>query len=778
MSGGRAGRFARRAAPVLLVLVALPMVVVTIYLERIAERDLRAVGSLQRAEQLLQRQQKALGRFDRGDLTDQVIRERLTALRISADRQVADALTARLTDVEYREIKRAQSAYRLAVDQHIFREADTGEVTARYRALQSQLVDSERRLVRIGNRDEGRAERTLLAGLAMVALTGTGTMQGIHAEKLRKTRLRERAAAGDRLQQLVEGASDLILVVGPDRLVCWSSADGARAGDYQGADLAAIVDGEQSAELLAWVDERRKRAQSQRTGSPPMATEDDRRWHGSTLVRVGDQWRHHSVSVTDRLDVAEVGGLIVTCQDQTEVVLAAERIRYEAMHDPVTELQNRHAFDHAMARLRAATTHADAVGLVLLDIDLFATLNRDHGTGAGDDVLRELARRLSSRASASCEVFRIGNDEFAVLTVGSDPGWVAFVANTMQQACAEPVLTRAGQLSVTVSIGHSELATQGTTVDSLLAHAALALATGRSAGSASVGFHEGMLRNAVRRRDVERGLRSPRLEQDLALLYQPIVSRRGDVVGAEVLLRWSDNDLGDVSPREFIPIAEQAGLIGHISAMVLRRVALDVEEMGLDLVTRPPYVSVNVSPLQLRDEDFPLSILRTLSEGALDPGQIVLEITEGATLDETCLKAIRALHTLGLRLALDDFGTGYASLSTMLSAPFDIVKIDRSFVAEITGRTGPVVGSIIRMAADLGMTSVAEGVESPEQRDLLTEMGCQHYQGYLVSRPAEISALTAMANAAPTAAWGARLDPHPQPVQPATSPGVRGPSPT
>ena len=404
--------------------------------------------------------------------------------------------------------------------------------------------------------------------------------------------------------------------------------------------------------------------------------------------------------------------------------------------DAVTGLSNRHHFrvllDEALTQLPSRP-----FAVLCLDLDRFKTVNDALGHDVGDRLLEVVGRRLRLLARESDPVARLGGDEFAMIIRGlDDEAGAGLMAERVLAALCAPVDIDGLTVPMGVSIGIALAPRDGRQPDLLLKNADLALYGAKAGGRGrSCFYHPGMSAGVVRRLQIERALRSAITLRQLALVFQPQLDlASGRITGFEALVRWRHPELGEVPPSEFIAVAEDAGLINDIGAWVLEQACCAAADWPSDLS-----VAVNLSAVQVMTQDLPALVRRALSASGLAPHRLEVEITESVLLNETeaTLAQLHALNRLGVRIALDDFGTGYSSMAYLRRFPFDKLKIDRCFVKALTseGDARVIVHAIIDMAAGLRMTTLAEGVEHPDELDALREEGCAQVQGYLVSRP-------------------------------------------
>ncbi|MFT3800445.1 MAG: EAL domain-containing protein [Burkholderiaceae bacterium] len=429
--------------------------------------------------------------------------------------------------------------------------------------------------------------------------------------------------------------------------------------------------------------------------------------------------------------------------DVTGEQVAQERLERLALHDTLTGLPNRLQLRERLTGILA--TPGRQAALLCLDLDNFKTINDSLGHSVGDAVLQAVAERLRDTARPQDLVVRLGGDEFAVLLDEPLVGADAFaLAQRLLDTLDAPCVARGHSLRMSASVGVALLPEHGAQFDEALGNADLALYAAKAQGRTRWAAFQPMLaeRNH-RRRKIEQGLRHALTRDELSLDWQLQVDIDDwSLAGAEALLRWQHTELGSVGPDEFIPVAEESGLIIELGRWALRQACLQaVEQLSLRKV------SVNVSPAQLMNADFVTVVRHALAESGLQPQRLELEITESLFLDAspTAVQTLHALKRLGVGIALDDFGTGYSSLAYLRRFPFDTLKIDRGFVGELSQRGDAlaIVHTIIELARKLGMDTVAEGVEEPAQLEVLARAGCGAMQGYLAARPMPLPTLTA-----------------------------------
>lgn len=420
-----------------------------------------------------------------------------------------------------------------------------------------------------------------------------------------------------------------------------------------------------------------------------------------------------------------------------------------ASRDPLTGLVNRSYFRHTLERL-LAPSDGGKLAIMFVDLDRFKGINDSLGHAAGDELLRQMSRRLSSAVRGSDTVARLGGDEFGCLLpdIGAQVN-ARKVAQQVLNVLSQPLMVAGREVACTPSIGIALYADDGETVEDLLKHADAAMLSAKKQGGCFRFFNPQVHAENMQRLTLESELRHALPRGELSLHYQPIVdAANGRVCALEALLRWEHAHLGMVSPQDFIPLAEAGGLITTIGRWVLHTACaqnLAWQAMGL----APLRVAVNLSPHQFGGDDSLVNTVReVLEETGLAPQWLELEITESAAMANptAAIKVLGALRGLGVRVAMDDFGTGYSSLSYLQRLPIDTLKIDRSFVSEITANDDSlaITRTIVDLARSLGLKTVAEGVEKVEQVVQLQQLQCTYLQGFHFSRPLDAEAVTAV----------------------------------
>jgi diguanylate cyclase (GGDEF)-like protein len=427
------------------------------------------------------------------------------------------------------------------------------------------------------------------------------------------------------------------------------------------------------------------------------------------------------------------GGWVDTHEDITERIKAEKKIAYMALHDGLTGLPNRFQFQRKLTDTLVPGFTSFAV--LCLDLDGFKVVNDTLGHPYGDDLLRQVAQRLSRCVGPNGFVSRLGGDEFAILHPDlSRAGATAELASAVIAAVSQPYDLNGHRAIIGASIGIAYFPHDGLDADQLLKNADIAMYGAKSQGRGTYRVFEPEMDIRMKaRRALELDLYRAIEEQQFELYYQPIIDLGSNrVSGFEALLRWRHPDRGMISPAEFIPVAEETGLIVRIGEWVLRRACLESVNWPGRL-----RIAVNLSPVQFRSPDLLQTVFSALAASHLEPTRLELEITETALLQDsrTVLETLRQLKAFGVRISMDDFGTGYSSLSYLRSFPFDKIKIDQSFVQALGCSDGalPIIRAVTSLGKDLGMTTTGEGVETSGQLEILRAEGCTEAQGYLFS---------------------------------------------
>jgi diguanylate cyclase (GGDEF)-like protein/PAS domain S-box-containing protein len=520
-------------------------------------------------------------------------------------------------------------------------------------------------------------------------------------------------------RSLVHGASEVLSIIDEAGRLQWVSPSvldllGVRAETLGGHRLLAMVHPEDRAEVLAAV----RHAMGPDTTAPMVACR---------VARADGGWCHTETVVTDHRATAAVGGIVLHTRDATERRLLEQRLTAMAFTDDLTALANRARITQRLADTLETHQRDGGVALLFCDLDGFKGVNDSLGHSAGDALLIEAGRRLVACVRAEDVVARLGGDEFAVLLERTgDVAEAQAAARRIGAALSRPYQLGSDSVVVTSSIGIA-ISAPGDDVETLLRNADLAMYRAKAAGRSRAAVYDpGMHVAALRRLEIERDLRRAMDNRELWVAYQPVVNlRTGRVDGVEALLRW-DGASGPVAPLDFIPVAEETGLIVHIGQWVLDTACAQLaawREAGHEL-----QLSVNLSARQLLDQRLPAAVAGVLVHHGLPADVLTLELTESVLVHEQAPAALTRLRALGVHLALDDFGTGWSSLSYLKDLPVDTVKIDRSFIGERA-----LTRAVIALSRELGLGVIAEGVETQAQATWLASIGCLEVQGWLYS---------------------------------------------
>jgi diguanylate cyclase (GGDEF)-like protein/PAS domain S-box-containing protein len=608
-------------------------------------------------------------------------------------------------------------------------------------------------------RDEARAVATAVAGgasntdgterafltpsgdrrrvvIRSIRLDGTG--EASERVLLHLVDVTEKRDQQDRLEEaqarfaaLVEQSSDAIAVTDAKGILLYASPALARLAGSEavtgvGEDLRQLIPSDHRARIDRLM--------------ASLAVDADVTTFECPLRPASGSMRHVEVTASNRLGDPAVKGIVINLRDVTERVEAAAHLAHQAMHDTLTDLPNRalllDRLDQALAR---AARSGRACALMFVDLDHFKQINDVHGHAAGDQILVTVAARLNQAVRPGDSVARLGGDEFVVLVENiEDPRTAQEIAERIQSSLGEATTLAGRPVNIGCSIGIA--ISDRHNPDTLLREADTALYRAKGAGRNRWELYDQAMRTqALRRRAIEQLLRDAVDGNGLVVYYQPIVDLgSGVVTGTEALARIVDPDGRVVGPDEFIAIAEDCGLIIPLGAAVLRQ-ACEQQVRWRDDRPELQRVAVNVSARQLSTPDFAARVAETLAVTGLDPEKLCIELTESVLIDAetSAQEEIFAIHALGVTLSVDDFGTGWSSLAYLRRFPFDVVKIDRSFVAGLgtDNDDTEVVKAVISLGRALGLRTVAEGVESRQQSDLLVGLGCDYAQGYLYGHP-------------------------------------------
>jgi diguanylate cyclase (GGDEF)-like protein/PAS domain S-box-containing protein len=578
-----------------------------------------------------------------------------------------------------------------------------------------------------------------------LSLEVLATQVGLALESAALTEAVLRSETEAHFSALVEHSADVIFVLNLDTTIQYASPSvehmlGYRASELIGKRLADYVPvNDRSLVSLAGRLERFSEASE--------ALE--------FRVRHSDgRWLDTESSVTNLMENPAVRGVVVNLRDVTERKQIESQLVYQAFHDPVTELANRALFrdrlEHALSRRRVLD---GTLAVLFLDLDNFRSANDEFGRLAGDAMLRTISSRLKLAVRGGDTVARLGGDEFAILLEDvEEETRVSEVAEHLLEVVRAPLSDDGREVSIHCSLGFamaSATVAVGVTADELLRNSDVAMYEAKHAGGDTHRyFAPAMHATLVEQLELRAELKAAVERNELTLAYQPIFDLETDEIsGYEALLRWEHKERGAVSPAVFIPVAEASGLIVPMGRWILERACNDAMAFQRACPDRPEHtISVNLSARQLQRPEMVDEVRDALRVSGLDPGRLVLEITESMMIDdlELAIDRLQALRELGVLVAVDDFGTGYSSLNYLRRLPINILKIDKSFIDSIDSddQQCKLTAAIIDLGRVLDLQCVAEGVERPEQHERLKELNCDYAQGFLLARPMSAEALT------------------------------------
>ena len=432
----------------------------------------------------------------------------------------------------------------------------------------------------------------------------------------------------------------------------------------------------------------------------------------------------------------EGGGWVVTLEDISEQKEAEARIVHMAHHDALTNLPNRTLFKTHLEDALRWRSRDEQVAVLFIDLDNFKNTNDTLGHQVGDELLKVVAQRLGSCLRETDAIARLGGDEFVIIQRSvKSPTEVAQLANRIRDIITAPCTIMDHNIIVDTSIGIAIAPTDGTVPDQVIKNADLALYGAKASGRGTYRFFEQeMDSRMIARRALELDLRKALVNGEFEIEYQPLVNiENGTISCCEALLRWTHPERGSVPPDAFIPLAEETGLITRIGEWVLRTACKEAAKWTGNVT-----LAVNISPVQFRSQNIAGVVVNALAASGLPAERLEIEITEALLLEQTdsTLETLRQLHELGVRVAMDDFGTGYSSLAYLQKFPFNKIKIDGSFIKELSTKSESkaIVRAVTNLAETFHMITTAEGVETADQLNAVRELGCTEMQGYLFSK--------------------------------------------
>ena len=555
----------------------------------------------------------------------------------------------------------------------------------------------------------------------------------------RRLQQSQRATAEHRVTALLENGSDAVIAIADNEVRYVSSSTGRVLGrdatTLTMRDLAEMAHPDEAEMVGRWLTALTSSAPGTSTSLESRCRHADGRY-----IEV-------EVTGTNRLDDADLNAIILTVRDVSTQNTLRRELSRQAFEDPVTGLPNRALLhDRIGTALRRHARQSGRVSLLLIDLDDFKKVNDTLGHMAGDDFLRAVAQRMTTVVRPSDTLARLGGDEFAVLVEDLDDLGLNTMAQRLLETVKTPVRIADSDLIGSASIGIATTkageASDADATEELMRDADLAMYAAKGAGRDRVAvFDPSMYATAVAEAEARTDLERALANDEFVVVYQPIVDLpSGLVIGVEALARWQHPTRGLLSPDMFIGHAERTGLIVPLGAEVLRIACLEVAGWHRDIPGAGQIrVSVNLSARQFQEPDLLDTVRSALAESGIDPGRLVLEITESMLMQdiEATIVTLHQLRDLGVRIAIDDFGTGYSSLSYLRRFPIDILKIDKAFIDGITidQDDATLAQAVVGLGQALSLQTVAEGIESADQKAMLSELGCTYGQGYLFARP-------------------------------------------
>lgn len=601
-------------------------------------------------------------------------------------------------------------------------------------AIASAAPQAEPLVLRWRHRD-GRT--TWSMGRAVPILDDSGSPVGVEGIAYDITAQQEseeaRAAEEHRFRSLVQNTNDLISILGADGTVRYVTPS---VKQLLGFDPDEFVG--KTAREFVHPDDIEHVATALAAGMKASGRSASSQFR---ILHRDGTYRWVEATVTDALNEDAIQGVIVNARDVTERKVAEEQLMHQAVHDRLTDLPNRALLMDRLQRALGRLARGDGIVAVLaLNLDRFKIVNENLGHEAGDELLIEITGRLAGRLRPADTLARLGGDDFVLAIEVAEEHEVLALTRAILEGFGEPIDLRGRELHVSASIGVVQTKDPAHSPEQLLRSADLAMRRAKAAGGSRMEiFDESMRVRASGRLEMEAALRRAIDQNELRVFYQPVVSLAGQsIVGAEALIRWDRPGIGLVSPAEFIPLAEETGFIVPMGFWIFEQACAQIRQWNERSDTRLS-VAVNLSVRQFSEQNLLFDLQRIINDTGVDPSTVGLEITESVLIEDNdfALEALIALKALKIKLALDDFGTRYSSLSYLRRFPFDTVKVDQSFVRGMLedDRDREIVRGVISLAHAVGLSVVAEGIETEEQLQAITAMGADRAQGYLLGRP-------------------------------------------
>ncbi|MEX0984644.1 MAG: EAL domain-containing protein, partial [Actinomycetota bacterium] len=544
----------------------------------------------------------------------------------------------------------------------------------------------------------------------------------------------------ERFASLVRNSSDLVMLIDPDTTITYASPSAERvlgipAESLEGTRFSDLIPAEDRGRVLTFLT-------TMAEGEGHTGLTEFRVAHRDGGLRTVETLR------TNLLHDPNVKGIVLNARDISERKEFEEQLSHQAFHDQITGLANRALFrDRVSHALERRARDDKPVSVLFMDLDDFKTINDSLGHAAGDQLLRELSERLLGNLRTADTAARLGGDEFAVLLEDDEGMTAADVAQRVLEMLEEPFTLDGTEVFARASIGIS-VAEPGDVVadgaEELLRNADVAMYMAKENGKSRYQlFEPAMHDTALKRLELKASLQRALEHGEFRLFYQPVIElETGRISGVEALIRWFHPERGIVPPLDFIPLAEETGLIVPIGRWVLLEACRYAAELQARYPTDPPlHMAVNLSARQVARPEIVDDVRQILADTGIDPSTLTLEITESVMMQdmEMAIARLTELKTLGVLLAIDDFGTGYSSLNYVRRFPVDILKVDKSFIDGVTdgGESSALTAAVIELAAILNLKPVAEGIERPDQLDKLLALKCDLGQGYLFAKPLE-----------------------------------------